>query len=420
MIAKISPFRAEGVVNAPPSKSYAHRFLIAAALKKGKTVIKNVGYSGDVCRTVNCLSALGAKIERFCETVVVYGIDISNNNAVLDVGESGSTLRFLMPVVLALGVNASFICGKRLIERPMDELVETLVMHGGKIVKTSCGYNVSGKIIAGEYSLSGLVSSQFISGLLFALPLLNGKSTIKLENNPVSEGYISMTLSTLEKSGIEYQKIGNKLIIDGNQLFLPPDETVVFGDYSSAAVLLCFGALGFGVTVNGLFDDFQSDKKITEILTESGACVIRINDSVRVLPPKDGVLKAVKVDFASSPDLFPVVCAFCAFLKGESVLCGVSRLKDKESDRLSASMEMLNISGIKTEYKNDVLKIIGGNPRCGTFNGYYDHRMVMAETLIACGGYGVSNITNAESVKKSFPDFFERLAELGGKIDVGV
>ena len=330
----ISKFAAKGSVVAPPSKSLAHRLLIAAALKNGRTVIKNVGYSADVTRTCDCLTALGAKITVENGNAVVYGIQNSAANDffgekdfILNAGESGSTLRFLMPVAAALGIRAEFICDSGLLCRPIDEMINVLSAHGEKIEKTNRGYLLSGKIHPGKFVIDGTVSSQFASGIAFALPLLSGESTLEITGKLSSESYFDMTLNVLGQSVIKFKKTGYKSIIFNKSDYCLPDETVVPGDFSSAAFILALGALGGDVTVSGLSkhdSGGQGDEKIVDLLRRFGAEITVGNDFIRVARK---AINSIEADFSDTPDLAPVVCALAAFAQGKSVFRGVERLK---------------------------------------------------------------------------------------------
>lgn len=424
----ISKFSAKGSVVAPPSKSLAHRLLIAAALKNGRAVVKNVGYSADVTRTCDCLTALGAKITVENGNAVVYGIQNSvakdfsgEKDFILNAGESGSTLRFLMPVAAALGIRAEFVCDSGLLCRPIDEMINVLSAHGEKIEKTNRGYLLSGKIHPGKYVIDGTVSSQFASGLAFALPFLSGESTLEISGKLSSESYFNMTLNVLGQSVIKFKKIGYKSIIFNKSDYYLPDETVVPGDFSSAAFMLALGALGGDVTVSGLSkhdSGGQGDEKIVDLLRRFGAEITVGNDFIRVARK---AINPIEADFSDTPDLAPVVCALAAFAQGKSVFRGVERLKYKECDRLFAIIDMLEKAGIKTDYKGDVLTVFGGLPKGGTtFEGFGDHRMVMASAVFASALEPACVIKGAERVSKSYPDFFADFGRLGGKTDVGV
>lgn len=418
MTVKVYPFEANGSVAAPPSKSLAHRFLIVAALKKGRTIVKNVGFSSDVFRTCDCLTALGAEIEVKGGNAVVHGVENPVDGAILYVGESGSTLRFLMPIVAALGVKAKFVCEKSLLLRPMEELISVLGEHGAKTEKLADGYSVSGKIVSGKYVLSGGVSSQYASGLALALPLLSGRSSIVFTGGLVSKSYFDMTRSVLSAAGIEYKKEGYKSIIEGKCDYNLPDEVVCHGDFSALAYLLCLGAVCGDVTVTGIEKDEQGDGEIVEILRKIGAEVIAGGNFVRV---KKREINPAAIDCSSVPDLVPALCAVLCYAEGESVLKGVSRLKYKESDRVKACIDMCGKLGVFAELNGDDLKICGGNPKGGiTLNGYGDHRTVMAGVIAAAGLREACYITDAEKVDKSYPDFFGAITCLGGKTDVSV
>ena len=418
MIVKIGKFAASGRVVAPSSKSEAHRYLIAAALKKGETIVNNVGFSDDVLITAECLRALGAKITFSDGNASVYGIEKAENGGCLNVSESGSSLRFLMPVVAALGVSAKFVCGERLIERPSGELLAELVRHGEKIEKTADGYVLSGKITSGDYVIPCGVSSQFASGLLFALPLLKGESALEIAGEKASNGYIEMTEKVLAEAGIEIKKAGNKSIIRGENNYMLPSETVVSGDWSAAAFLFCLGAISGDVTVCGLFGDKQGDRKILDILKAVGADVTVSSAGVRV---RKNRLKPTEQNCSDIPDLVPPLCALLAYADGKSTLYGIDRLRFKESDRVAACRDMLKKAGIKTDYNGGVLDIYGGNPKGGVvFDGFSDHRMVMASAVLASNLSEKSEVMCAEKTAKSYPDFFGAIEKLGGKVDVGV
>ncbi len=420
MTVKVYPFAACGSVVAPPSKSFAHRYLIVAALKKGRTVVKNIGSSADVMRTCDCLTALGAKITIENGNAVVYGIEknFGEEVFVLNAGESGSTLRFLMPVVAALGKKAKFVCEKSLLSRPVEELVSVLISHGAKIEKLADGYSVSGKIGFGEYVLSGGISSQYASGLALALSLLSGRSSIAFTGEPVSESYFDMTCSVLSNAGIKHKKEGYKSIIEGKCDYNLPDEVVCHGDFSASAYLLCLGAVCGDVTVTGVEKDEQGDGEIVDILKKIGAEVTAGKNYVRV---KKRDIKPATINCSSVPDLVPALCAALCFADGESVLKGISRLKFKESDRVKACVEMCGKLGATAELSGDDLIIRGGNLKGGAMlNGYGDHRMVMAGVIAAAGLKEACYITDAEKVDKSYPDFFKAITCLGGKIDVSV
>lgn len=434
MNVKVYPFAAKGTIVAAPSKSYAHRFLIAAALTKGRTIIRNIGSSDDVMRTVDCLSALGAEIKIENGNAEVFGIGSPNENVVLPVGESGTTLRLIMPVVSALGVSATFLCGKTLVNRPIGGLIDVLTSRGAIVERVANGYRVSGKLVAGDYFVSGEISSQYISGLLFALPLLGGKSCLTAAN-VTSAPYVDMTLSVLEMFGVSYMtekcadncgKPAYKSLIDKNCRYITNGEHNVFGDYSSSAAFLALGAVCGRVTVENLSDDKQGDRAIISILNKMNCDVYAGENFVSAKNEKGKiVLSPLKYDFERCPDLVPVVVALCCFAGGVSELGGVERLKFKECDRLVACMKMCETVGIKTEYSNGILKIFGGNPqpinsKPIVFETFDDHRMVMASVVLGVGLNREFTVAGADSVNKSCPEFWKKFKEIGGGFDVGI
>ena len=414
MVVKINPFVASGKIVAPPSKSVAHRLLIVSALKKGKTVIKNVGNSADVIATCNCLSALGANITLQDGNAYVEGIKAVRKGCVLDCNESGSTLRFLLSVSCALGANSSFTGSQKLLSRPNEALISELKNHGIMVEK----WNLKGCLTGGKFEIDASVSSQYVTGLLLALPILNEDSEIVLQGKVVSKDYINITLSILEKSGVKYKKSGNSIFIKGNQEYLIPDEVVCEGDWSGAAFPLVLGAIGGEVTVEGLnVKSCQGDKAILSVLEKAGAIIEVDGDVIKV---KKANLLAFEQDFENIPDLAPVCAVLAGVCEGESVFTSVERLKIKESNRVQTTLAVLHSAGI--EAKEDLGRIIikGGIAKCGVFDGANDHRIVMASAVIASVTNGQSVINGSEAIVKSYPEFFKDYKKLGGNADVYV
>ena len=412
MKVKITPFNACGEVIAPPSKSFAHRYLIAAYLAGKKCTVKNVGNSDDVNATVRALKSLGGKLERKGDDVVVLGKEKADNVTV-DCGESGSTLRFLLPVAAALGINAEFTGSERLLSRPIEDIARAVEGHSAVIT----GHKTCGRLQAGKYILDGSLSSQFITGLLFALSVLDGESEIVLTGKRVSAGYIDITLSVLREFGVQITETATGYIITGG--YNPPSEVTVEGDWSGAAFMLSIGALTGEVTVKNLkYPSLQSDSAIVGILQKFGVCLTADKNSVTA---KKGDISGVNaIDCENCPDIAQVISSIAAFYKGETVLTGIKRLKIKESDRIIAIINTLASCGIKAVSDGENLTVFGGNPKGGSFDGGNDHRTVMSSAVIACGADGVSVIDGAEHCAKSYPEFFEDLKRLGGKVDVNL
>ncbi len=401
-----------GEVNAVPSKSYAHRLIISASLKKGETFIENVGNSCDVVATARCMNALGAKVELFCGNAKVRGIEKLNKGALLDAGESGSTLRFLLPIVTALGGDATFDGRGRLLSRPNDALIKTLNDNGANV----SGVKAFGQLKSGKYEIDATVSSQYITGLLFALPLLNGDSRINFIGNPVSKNYLDITKEILDLSGIKYLEDEKGYTVFGGQEYSLPDKVVCEGDWSSASFMLVAGAIGGKVRINGLnLNSKQGDKLVLDVLKDFGAEIVCKNQSVTVEKNQN---KPFNAYLDNAPDLAPILSLLASCSDGESRLYGVERLKIKESDRLNAIIETLSKANIPANYNGEYLSIIGKKPQSALFSGYNDHRMVMTAVLLSGLADGVSTVTDGEAINKSYPSFYEDFNKIGGRLDV--
>ncbi len=406
----ITPSKISGEIYAPPSKSYAHRYIISAFLSKSEGIIKNVGASKDVLATLNALSGLGLKYSLEGGNVKI-SFGKAKNNAVLNCYESGSTLRFLFPVVCALGVKASFTGSEKLLSRPMKDLTDCLQANGAKID----GFSVSGKLKSGEYKINGGISSQFISGLMFALPLLDGDSKIIICGEEVSKDYLLVTLDVLKKFNINIEKTDYGYLVKGNQKYDIPKETTVEGDYSGASFMLSLGALSDGVTVLNLNENsLQGDRKIIDALSCFGAIVEKVEGGYFV---KKGKLKAITLDCENIPDLVQILSVIASFSKGKSKFLNVSRLKLKESDRIEGIINNLKKAKIKAKYKNGNLIVYGGKPKAGTFSGDNDHRTVMSAVVLATFTKENSVVLGAEAIEKSYPSFLKDYIALGGKVD---
>ncbi len=407
MNVKITPNNLLGEFQASPSKSYAHRLIIATFLA-GKGVVKNVGSSSDIKATLAVIKALGAVYKYNGTDLTVTGI-----RPVLacecNCADSASTLRFMVSIVSALGIKATFCGSKGLMNRPMEGLFTCLNERGANIRD----YKVKGKLSAGVFQIDGEVSSQYISGLLFALPLLDGDSEIVIKGNLVSKGYIDITLDVLAKFGIEINVSEKGYIVKGNQKYVCPEGLKTEGDYSSAACFLAAGAIGGRVTANNLEkNSCQGDRQIVNILKKFGANVEINENSVTVSPNK---LVGITLDVENNLDLAQIISVVAFFAEGVTTLNSVNRLKFKESDRLLAIMNMAEIAGIKTEYSENSIKIYGGKPVGGMFVCELDHRTAMSTSILACYAKGHSTIVGAEAVQKSYTNFYNDLKILGGK-----
>ncbi len=404
-----------GRIAAIPSKSQAHRLLICAALANAPSRVLCSGTSADILATVRCLQSLGADIRQIPGGFAVDPVGKLEKSNVLQPGESGSTLRFLLPVAGALGHIGTFEMEGRLPKRPLAPLDGELLRHGMQLSHPAEDLlAVSGQLRSGEYILPGDVSSQFISGLLFALPLLTGDSTLTVTGKWESVEYITMTLRALRQYGITVTQTESGFCIPGGQAYRPPVEAAVEGDWSNAAFWLCAGALTpQGLTVTGLAPDSpQGDKAILSILRRFGAEVLCSGDSVAV---RGGRLQGLTLDASDVPDLVPVVSVVAAAAEGETCITGAARLRIKESDRLEAVSALLSALGGDVQQLPDGLIIRGGKPLTGgTVSAFGDHRIAMAAAVAAMLAQGPVTVTGAQAVEKSYPAFWADYQSLGG------
>ena len=404
MNVTITPSTPTGKIKAIASKSSAHRLLICAALADKATEIVCEELNADIEATVRCLSALGAKITRQGTSFTVLPIKTPKQNADLNCGESGSTLRFLIPVVAALGC-----------ERPLSPLREELEAHG--IVFSGVGtgaMSISGKLSAGEYKIRGDVSSQFISGLLFALSVVEGESKIIIEGKTESAGYINMTLDALYEFSAEPEKCDFGYLIHGRKRLASPQKISTEGDWSNSAFALSAGAIVKKAKTNvfGLDpESSQGDRAIVELLVRFGADVRRKGDCFSV---RSGELYGIDIDASQIPDLVPILAVVATAAEGETRIYGAERLRLKESDRLETTTKMLTTLGADvTEAQNGL--IIKGGKRLvgGTVSSFNDHRIAMSAAIAALICDSAVTITEAEAVAKSYPTFWDDLAALG-------
>ena len=399
MIATIEKGTAYGRVEAPPSKSVSHRYLICGALSGG-SVIENVAFSEDIKATLNCLSALGAEYEIDGSTVKTGGIspDKAVKCAELFCNESGSTLRFLIPLCLLFGQKITLKGTERLMSRSLAVYKEMCLLQGIEFTENKESVTVCGKLTAGKYSVRGDVSSQFISGLMFALPLLGSDSIIDITGALESGSYLGMTVKALAEFGVRISRTDEHTIfIKGNQTYKPRTLRVE-GDYSNATFFEAFNSVGGNVAVAGLKKD-----------TCQGDAVYRklFGKLVRGCP---------EIDISDCPDLAPVLMAVAAANNGVKLI-GTHRLKIKESDRGAAMAEELAKFGCNTEVWENEITVHSRALKTPELplSGHNDHRIVMALSLL-CSITGGS-IYGAEAVNKSFPDYFRKLSSLGIKVE---
>lgn len=420
--AVVTPAPVRGQITPPPSKSAAHRLLLAAALSRlgapGRdSTVRGILPSDDMEATLRLLAGLGIPFSRQGDTVRFSGVPRRPAGPVeADCGESGSTLRFLIPVYAALGVPARFTGRGRLPARPLGLYAELLPAHG--VTLESAGglpLSLSGRLTAGEYSLPGNVSSQFITGLLFALPLCRGDSRIRLTAPLESAGYVDMTLEALRLAGIRVTPEEGGWFVPGGQTYRPFDAAAE-ADWSQAAFLLAAGALGGEVTLAGLRpDSAQGDRAALSLFRAFGA---DIEERDGLLTCRKAPLRGIDIDASQIPDLVPVLAAAAALAQGVTRITGAGRLRLKESDRLAAMAAGLRRLGGRVEEGPDSLTVTGGPLRGGEVDGAGDHRIVMAFAVAALGAGGPVTITGASSVAKSWPSFFDDYQAIGGNVHV--
>ena len=409
----------QGCVTPPPSKSQAHRLLICAALGSSPCTIACSSVNDDITATARCLNALGADIKYNDGVFSVIPIKVEKGGT-LDCGESGSTLRFLLSVAAALGADATFTGGGKLPTRPMGALCTALEEHGVTFIKQLPELELPlvccGKLSGGRYTLPGNLSSQYLTGLLFALPLAGESSEIEITGGLASASYIDMTIDALSKAGIVVEKRGDVYSVASNQRYLLPENIVVEGDWSSAAFWVVAGVVGrLPITIKGMNEEsLQGDRYIIEHLRSMGAFIEITPDGVVAHPSQ---LFGAELDCADTPDLVPILSVAAAAAEGETLFLNVGRLRYKESDRLAAMQAVLASFGIASVVGEDTFKVIGGKPVAQqVVDSFGDHRIAMSAAVLSTIAEGVTTIEGAECVAKSYPSFFEDFAALGGEV----
>ena len=422
MRIQLSPARLAGRVPAIPSKSYLHRAMICAALSDGRCRINGRVDSEDVAATMRALRALGCSVE---SEPGGYALTPGPAPASAEIfcGESGSTLRFLTPVAAALGVPALFTGAGRLPERPMEPILPLLGQNGVEVRRKgadSLPFSLNGRLKSGEYTLPGNISSQFITGLLLALPLCEGDSSVRVLPPFESRPYVELTVEVMNRFGVDVREKDGVFFVRGGRRYRACSIDAE-GDWSSAAFWLCAGALGGDVTVTGLsMASKQADRAIVGLLRAMGADVLESGFGVGA---RASDLAGIDIDASQTPDLVPVLAVCGAFAHGVTRITGAARLRLKESDRLYAVARTLNALGANISQRDDGLVVTGGSRLDGgTAEGYNDHRIVMALAVAALGCRGSVTIDGAQCVKKSYPGFFDHYRALGGvayELDMG-
>lgn len=417
MTLSITPSRTGGSLRAIASKSEAHRLLILAAFADRPSRIRCEEVNDDILATVGCLCAMGADIARNGAFFEITPIDEPVKHPILDCKESGSTLRFLLPVVSALGLCASFQMAGRLPQRPLSPLREELERCGVSLSETGSNPLLcSGTLTGCEFSIPANVSSQFISGLLFALAVSGQTGSIELLGKQESTPYIEMTVHALTLFGIAVRKTETRLEILENKGLRAPDDLRVGGDFSGAAFPLCLGAVGASpISVERLDPTSrQGDRAVLDVLRRFGASVTEEGDRVTVAPAP---LHGIELDATQIPDLVPVLAVVATAAKGTTVISGAARLRLKESDRLLATRQMLNALGGEVIETSDGL-IVHGKDRLqgGSVSSFGDHRIAMSAAVASVLCSSPIRLDGAEAVSKSYPQFWEDMTALGMKL----
>ncbi len=396
MKIKILPSKTSGEVSAPPSKSFAHRYLIGSVLSRGKCVIKNIADSDDISATLSCIEQLGGSVTKDGNTVTVIPTNEKQiENAVFDCKESGSTLRFFIPVVLATGAkNCTFLGSERLLARGIKEYEKLFENSDVTIKSDEKSIEVNGTLSAGNYEISGEVSSQYTTGMLFALSVLDGKSTLKTTGNVESRAYVDMTIKVLKDFGADIAEPEKNFFEINGKGRLSPGEFTVEGDWSNAAFLIALSRLLGTISVSGLNENSVQGDRFSSVAFDA----------------LDG--ENAEIDLKDCPDLAPILFAYAAYKNGGKFI-NTRRLRVKESDRANVMAEELKKFGANVKvYENSVeIEKTQLKPPIVPLCGHNDHRIVMALSVLAAV-FG-AEIDGAEAVNKSYPDFFRVIKKAG-------
>lgn len=415
MRARITPAKIDsGNITIPPSKSLAHRAIICACLAPGRSVISNIDYSVDIRATIEGMRHLGASIKEDKDTLFIDGIEtFQYDGDVVNCHESGSTLRFFLPLFSLTGKRATFSGSKRLIERPQNVYEMLFQEQGIDFVRTYPNIIIDGRLKPGELTLKGNVSSQFITGLLFALPLLEADSKIHIEPPFESRSYVDLTIQMLKRFQIivEYED-AYTLAIKGNQQYQPTD-VLVEGDYSQLVFWASLGVLNHSVETHGLdLHSLQGDKKTIDIFQSMNAGIKVLDDGYQFCP---GTLNGTVIDLNDCPDLGPMLFALATQANGKTIFQNAGRLRIKESDRIEAMETELKKLGCSISSTFGTVTITGPVKLQGnvTLHGHNDHRIVMALSILATIADEPITIDDAQAISKSYPGFFKDLASCG-------
>lgn len=419
MRVKIHPSQCYGSVQIPPSKSMAHRAIICASLSNGTSHIKNISYSKDILATIECMRILGAKIEKQDDSLIITGIKHFPQEipCALPCEESGSTLRFLIPIFSLCNQRIYFEGKGRLLQRPQTIYQQLFHEQGLFFHQTEKQICIQGALQPNTYMIDGSISSQFISGLLFTLPLLQKDSIIKIIPPFVSKSYVDLTIDILKAFHIKINFMDPFTIhIPGHQTYQACDYTVE-ADYSQFAFYAVLATIQGELTLTGVtHHSLQGDQQILSILSSYGAIIHPIENGYHI---KKGNLQARTIDIENCPDLGPILSVLGAYAEGTTTLLHANRLRIKESDRIQAMEDELHKFHIQTSSDEDSFSIIGAsNLQCDEMLvGHNDHRIVMAMTIAALCSQTPCIIDGAQAITKSYPNFFEDILQIHGNIE---
>ena len=418
MKIKIYPSKCSGEIKIPSSKSMGHRAIICASLANGKSIISNLDYSDDILATIDGMKKLGANIQCEKDRLIIEGIKSFDNlkDNIIDCNESGSTLRFFIPIFSLTGKKISFTGRNRLLKRPQKIYEEIFKEQNLYYFQDEDKIEIKGKLKAKEYFIDGNISSQFISGLLFTLPLLEESSIININPPFESASYIDLTMEVLKEFGITINKVTPlRLEIQGGQKYRAKDYKVE-GDFSQLAFFAVLGALNNDLKCIGVkHNSKQGDKSIIDILKKSGVKIEEIEEGYLI---HKGKIKDCEIDLGDCPDLGPILNVLAMYGEGEFKIFNAGRLRLKESDRISAMEEELKKLGVEIETTEDEIKILGKKNYLGNIEifGHKDHRIVMSLAIAGTMLEKPIIIDGAEAVEKSYPKFFQDLESLNIKV----
>ena len=404
-----------GEVTIPSSKSVAHRMIIASVVSGARSSILGNLKSKDIIATLDCMEALGATVERREKGAIIDAKNLSPKSKIFNVNESGSTMRFLLPLLPTYLSEFSMVGEGRIGERPVSALRNAMSECGVGVDKDFLPVKVKGKYVSNHFSVNAGVSSQFVTGLLFTLVALGG-GTLKIDGELTSKGYIDITIGVLEKYGVIVSFEDNVYTVSLPNGMIAPREIRVNGDWSSACFWIVAGVLNGDIAIKGLeYPDNQPDSIILSLIKQMGGKVSYENGIVKATKSQ---LKAINFDADGSPDIVPILAVACALAEGVSIITGTHRLRLKESDRVKAVTDMLSSCGVRVESGENHIKIWGSkNIKGGVIDSARDHRIAMSGIILGLVSDTGTIVEGVECVSKSYPDFLIDFEKLGGKYE---